>query len=307
MRSTLMALTAALALSGCALRGPAPAARPQVPLGSWVELEVRSPETGVSYRYLHHPGPSPTSAAMLLLPGGIFDNRIWLYSDDLAHHFALYALDWPDQSPLYDGRVEALGASAADFARSMDLGGFHLAGVSAGGFAAVDLASRFPELEPLSLTLISTLTFSITREEVRKRSRMGRLAGRLPDPLLAGIIQRRALSTPYDPAPGEVQQPDIFWVRAASYYDQIFGISVAQGSRRQATEAVGVPVLVLHGTDDEIMPIDTARLTPGAYADATMIELPGYGHAMLFSHGPELAEHMLEHLASHALLPGLED
>ncbi len=299
MRAVLTLLVTLLL--GCP-KTVAPTERPQVDVSPWAQRSITSESTGVQYAYLHLPGPSPDAPVMLLLPGGIYDHRMWLYTADLAQHFELLALDWPADSPLYEGRVESLGASAADFLGSLGIDRLHLAGISGGGFAAVDLASRFPDIRVESLTLISTATFSITREEVRKRGRMGRVALRLPRGLLVRIIERQALAALEDTAPGPVEQRDLLWIRPESYYDQIFGMAATQGDRRQDTAAITCPVLVLHGTEDQTMPLRIARLTPTVYPDATMVELEGYGHTMAFSHGPEIAAEMLAFLGARSLL-----
>jgi pimeloyl-ACP methyl ester carboxylesterase len=62
-------------------------------------------------------------------------------------------------------------------------------------------------------------------------------------------------------------------------------------------------VLFLHGTDDETMPIETARLNPTVFTDATWREFPGLTHSMAFSHGPQLVEAILEFLDERDLPP----
>ncbi len=46
-----------------------------------------------------------------------------------------------------------------------------------------------------------------------------------------------------------------------------------------------------------------ARHPPTVYRDATMVELEGYGHAMLFAHDRSLADRMLGFLEDRRLLP----
>ncbi|MFH1465229.1 MAG: alpha/beta hydrolase [Pseudomonadota bacterium] len=287
-------LLAALALlPGCLLPPVTHSARPEVPLGPWEPGSVHSEATGLDYAYLYLPGPGPGAPAVVLLPGGIFDERFWLYTADLARRYQVYALQWPTASSLYHGRVEDLGDSAADFLGALGVERLDLVGVSAGAYAAIDLTTRHPEIQVDHLVLISAVMFAITPEESRKRSHMGRLGASIDPDLRARVVQRQALRAPYDAAPGLVQQLDTFWVRPASWYDQVFGMTANQADRPQDTRSISCPVLILQGDADEIMPVRLARLSPSVFQDARYEEFPGWGHAMVFAHGPAIAARIL--------------
>ena len=59
-----------------------------------------------------------------------------------------------------------------------------------------------------------------------------------------------------------------------------------------------VPTLVIHGDADRVLPIDaTARLLPDLIADATLVEIPGAPHGLLWTHGDEVNEALLKFLA----------
>jgi pimeloyl-ACP methyl ester carboxylesterase len=298
-----VALTVLLA-AACLPSAPAKTARPAVARPPFSEMAVRS-DSGHTYRYLYAPGPGPDSPVMVLLPGGIFDSRIWLYVEDLATRFELVVLDWPDNSLFYGGRVEDFGEIAADFLKTLGLKRFHLAGVSMGTFAAVDLASRkADEFGIASLTLASTAMFAITEEEIKGRTKMARKALSFAPEKLRGIVEWSADRATYDPAPGEVQQPDVFYARPYSYYHQVFGMALNQGDRPQDTGAIRCPVLFLHGTKDETFPVDVARLNPTVFGGAKAtkwIEIEGGRHSMVFSHGPRVAAEILAFLAEQGL------
>ncbi len=58
--------------------------------------------------------------------------------------------------------------------------------------------------------------------------------------------------------------------------------------------AIDVPTLIVHGTADNILPIDaTARRFKQLLPDATYIELEGAPHGMLWTHGDEINEALL--------------
>ncbi|WP_347976906.1 alpha/beta hydrolase [Microbacterium sp. ProA8] len=63
--------------------------------------------------------------------------------------------------------------------------------------------------------------------------------------------------------------------------------------------AVDVPALILHGTADNILPIDvTARRFKELLPDATYVELEGAPHGLLWTHGAEVNEALLAFLHS---------
>jgi non-heme chloroperoxidase len=63
--------------------------------------------------------------------------------------------------------------------------------------------------------------------------------------------------------------------------------------------AIDVPALILHGTADNILPIDvTARRFKELLPNATYVELEGAPHGLLWTHGAEVNEALLAFLRS---------
>ncbi|MCH6231537.1 alpha/beta hydrolase [Microbacterium sp. CFH 31415] len=63
--------------------------------------------------------------------------------------------------------------------------------------------------------------------------------------------------------------------------------------------SVDVPTLILHGTADNILPIDaTARRFRTMLPDATYVEIEGAPHGLLWTHGAEVNEALLAFLKS---------
>lgn len=63
--------------------------------------------------------------------------------------------------------------------------------------------------------------------------------------------------------------------------------------------AITVPALIVHGTADNILPIDkTGRKFAALLPDATYAEVEGAPHGLLWTHGDEVNEHLLGFLAS---------
>ncbi|MDE0546627.1 alpha/beta fold hydrolase [Microbacterium sp. C7(2022)] len=66
---------------------------------------------------------------------------------------------------------------------------------------------------------------------------------------------------------------------------------------RQDIPAIDVPALILHGTADNILPIDaTARRFKDLLPEATYVEIEGAPHGLLWTHGAEVNEALLAFL-----------
>ena len=292
-----------LIVTACIPRHPVNTTRPDLDDGPWEERHVTSGDTGQQFRYLFLAGPSKEAPAILLLPGGIFDNRIWLYTAELRSHFNVYALDWPHDSAMYHGDVNDFGDVAHDFLVALELRELYVAGISAGAYAAIDLVSTKKDLDVRGLFIYSAVMFAISKEEVKKRTRMSKFALGMKPERLRSFIEWKVSRTKFAESPGKIRQKDIFYVRPYSYYSQLFGMTFNQGDQPQATGEIDCPVLVLQGTDDDIMPVELAKETPGVFGDAKFMSFDGLGHAMVFSDGPQLVKVMVDFLKERDLLP----
>ena len=293
-----------LSLSGCIPRQPTQTARPNVDESPWSARTVRSEATGQEYQYLHLAGTGGEQSAprLLLLHGGFFDQRMWLNMNDLGRQFEVFALGMPSESPLYEGRVENYGDIANDFLQALGIDDLVVVGQSAGGWVAVDLVSRHQDLNVRALVLISTGMFSVTEEEIEQRVEFSTTASEMEPERLRATVEYAVGRAELDEAPGDLQLDDIFYVRPYTYYEQLFGSTLNQGDRRQATDQITCPVLVIHGTDDETIPFEAAQSTPSVFSDATLVPMEGLDHAMTFSHGPQVSATILEFVEQRDLL-----
>lgn len=282
-------------LAGACVPGaPTRTARPEVRIAPWVERTVRSEATCAEYRYYHLDGPSPGAPRLLLLPGGFYDARIFLNMAALAGRFEVIALDWPDATPRYTGHVGDYGEIAADFLAALGIRELYVGGVSMGTYAAIDLVSRRKELDVKGLFLASSVMFGITEEEVKGRTRRARMGLRLGPERMRALVEYGVGRAEYEEPPGGVRQLDVFWVRPYSYYYQVFTMTLNQGAATQATREIACPVLILHGDEDEVMPVGLARLSPTVFPRAEYVELAGAAHSMIFSRGPAIARAVLD-------------
>lgn len=290
-----------LSLSGCIPRQATQTVRPTVNESPWAARTVRSEATGQEYQYLHLGGPGESAPRLLLLHGGFFDQRMWLNMNDLGRQFEVFAMGMPSESPLYEGRVENYGDIAHDFLHALRIDDLVVVGQSAGGWVAVDLVSRHQDLNVRALVLISTSMFAITEEEVEQRIEVMTTASEMEPERLRATVEYAVGRAELDHAPGELQLEDIFYVRPYGYYDQLFGVALNQGDRRQATDQITCPVLAIHGTGDETIPFEAAQATPSLFSDATLVPMEGLDHAMTFSHGSQVSEVILEFVEERAI------
>lgn len=294
----LLALTA----SGCVFKAPTRTARPELSVEPWQELTIRSEKSGHTYSYMFAKGPAEDSPSILLLHGGFFDRHMWLNTFELSTRFNVYALEWPDVSLFYTGHITDLGDIARDFLDALGIREIYVAGVSMGAFGAIDLVSRKQDLDVKALFVFSAVMFGITDEEVEKRMSVAKRGlGFAPD-RLRRIVEWAVERSDFERAPGRLQMDDIYYTRPYPYYFQVFSMMRNQGATPQDTRRISCPVLLLSGTGDETMPIEVARLSPGVFKDAKMVEFEGYAHSMVFTHGPEMVEAMFAFLKKRGLM-----
>jgi pimeloyl-ACP methyl ester carboxylesterase len=215
----------------------------------------------------------------------VYDNRDAGFSSHFDH------LGRPDLVAAMSGKIHTvpytLADMAADAAGLMDALGWkstHVLGISMGGMIAQLLALRCPH-RVRSLTSISSTT--------------GNHADSQPTPEAAAALLRPAAASreafmdgtewaysiigsgefPYDRA----------WVRerAGMAWDRRYN---PHGTRRQLiavlaaedrTIALGqltLPALVVHGTNDPLIPVAGGRITAAAVPFAELLEIDGMGH-----------------------------
>jgi pimeloyl-ACP methyl ester carboxylesterase len=190
------------------------------------------------------------------------------------------------------GLLDALGIDKA-----------HMVGASMGGMIAQLLAARFPERV---LTLTSIMSSSGNRKVSKpKRRALQVLMRRLPaaadaEAIVAHLVDVFTVigSPGYPTDRRELRERLARSVRRA--YDpagtarQLVAV-IACGDRRKLLRGIAAPTLVIHGSDDPLVPVeagyDTARNIPGA----TMQVIGGMGHDLPDALLPTLADAIVRH------------
>ena len=295
-------LVAAVAATACIPRHPTRTTRPDIDISPWTERTVRSEATGQQYHYMHLPGPegAPT---VLLVHGAFMDNRIWLNADNLSNHFEVIAPMMPNEAPYYEGDLSDMGQALADFLDALGVDQLVIAGISAGAYWSIDLIVNHPELEVQGLLLLSTEMMASSEDEVEGRLDLAERALDMDPDRLRALIEYIVERRGFDPAQGPVQQQNIFWVRPYSYYRQLFSALQSQGDQPQTTETIEIPVLIIHGSEDELIEVEEARQSTDAFPNATFHLFEGMGHDLIFTNGDEVTAHMVDFVDDHDLYP----
>jgi pimeloyl-ACP methyl ester carboxylesterase len=197
------------------------------------------------------------------------------------------------------GVLDALGVREA-----------HVVGASMGGMVAQRMALAAPQRV---LTLTSIMSSSGARHLPGPQPRvlqvlLGRPRDHSEPALLAHYVRLfQAIGSPaYPSSPEELRTRILDSVRRGGYRPagsarQLAAVA-ADTTRAQELDRIRVPTLVLHGSDDPLVPLacgeDTARRIPGA----RFVAIPGMGHDL----PPGVVERLLDPLLPHLRLGSQE-
>lgn len=200
-----------------------------------------------------------------------FDNRDSGHSTWMAATDPQYRLD--DMAADAVGLLDALGVPAA-----------HVVGASMGGFIAQLVAINHPDR---ALTLTSIMSGPSGTDEIPPTP--AGLSVLLAPPqatreeqIAQGMWVRKELIGSLDPFAAEAER-----ARVARAIDRAFN---PEGTARQLTALAGapsrlerlrtvrIPVLVVHGIDDILVPVENGRVVAAAVPGSRLLEIEGMGH-----------------------------
>ncbi|MBV8370706.1 MAG: alpha/beta hydrolase [Candidatus Eremiobacteraeota bacterium] len=186
---------------------------------------------------------------------------------------------------------------------ALDIRTAHVVGASMGGAIAQELAIHHPA-RLRSLTAIMSSTGSRWLPGPTPKA-LARLAKRIPLDR-AGFVREYVATwavlngdrLPFDAA-RTAQHGELTYERGinpAGGARQLMAIA-ASGSRKKALRGVKVPTLVIHGTDDPLVPVeagyDLARTIPGA----RLLLIEGMGHSFPRVIWPRIIDAIAQHAA----------
>lgn len=227
-------------------------------------------------------------SSVLLIMGHVYSSALW--------YPLLPALTRNHRAIWFDNRGSGLSDTtspttieqyAADARAVMEAAGVdkvHVYGVSMGGGIAAEFAIAYPEH-----TLSATLGCTLIKTEQTDHKGTRALVYRLPRFLAKWLMKRGASPEKYGPdIPREVALHDIeviakdrFTMRGARAQSK--AIANYFTTRKRAIERLTMPVLILHGDEDDAVPVEQARRSHAMIRGSEYVEFKGAGHNYLIA------------------------
>lgn len=220
---------------------------------------------------------------LVLLHGGLCDSRVWRDQlGDLAADFTVTAWDAPgcggSSDPPESFRLPEYADCLAGLLDELDVDDPHVLGHSFGGGLALELFRRHPGI-PRSLVLAGAYagwagSLPTSEGEARLQSALS-LADRLPldvDPeLVPGLFSDRMPARMVEHLRAIMSD-----IRPAG--TRTMARAFAEADLRDVLARVSVPVLLLHGENDERAPLGIAEALHAGMPTSTLVILAGLGH-----------------------------
>ena len=195
-----------------------------------------------------------------------------------------------------------LAEDAAGLLDALEIDSAHVMGISMGGMVAQELALRHPD-RVRTLTLGCTYAggegSATTDPQVIQHLGELFLTGRTEEGLRAGFEYNVSRDYAADPRNFELTQR-IAAELPASLDVLLLQVQAVAGHDTSARLAeISAPTLVIHGTEDQMLPVDNARHIAERIPGARLEILEGVGHAFWWER-PERSAELVRELAASA-------
>jgi pimeloyl-ACP methyl ester carboxylesterase len=185
-------------------------------------------------------------------------------------------------------RLEDMAADAVAVLDAAGIPRAHIAGASMGGMIAQIVAADYPK-RILSLTSIMSSTGNPMLPPAG-RDVIAALTSRTPDPsdeeafLVHAVRVARMLGSPGYPDDEKVLRANLLAAVKRNYDPAGFGRQLAaiaaNGDRCEKLKRITAPALVIHGTDDLLVPFAAGEDTAASIAGAELLAIRGMGHSL---------------------------
>lgn len=238
---------------------------------------------------------NPNGPTLLLVHGFAASLHTWTpWVERLGGEYRVITLDLPGHglthAPAgYRGSIEEFSDALAAFASAENLDRFTLAGSSMGGHVAWEYALAHPEHVEV-LILVDSAGW---RETSPDASQQGPLIFQLlrnpvTRPLLRDLdatrLTRMGLLSAFPKKPelvdGAMVSRYVELARAPGHRDVLMNLMTGSppAASNERLEALAMPVLILHGSQDNLVPLAHAQLFKGAIPHAELTIYDGVGH-----------------------------
>lgn len=172
---------------------------------------------------------------------------------------------------------------ADDCVRLLDQLGFDdpvvIGGLSMGGYVALEICRRYPE-RVSGLILAATRAGADSDEVKAGRDAAAALAVESGvEAIVEGILPRMLAPHNYDAQPVLVEFLKDMMMETS--VEGIVGALEAMRDRADSTPdlpGLDIPALVIHGADDQLIPVTEAEAMAAALPEAKLVVIPGAGH-----------------------------
>ena len=180
--------------------------------------------------------------------------------------------------------IEDMAADSVGLLDALGIEQAHICGMSMGGMIAQTIALNYPK-RVLSLTSIFSNTGD-PKDPQPKPEVMGLLITPPPEErevyIEFAIELNNTLSGPGFPCDPEWLRKHVARSYDRSFYPQgvvrQFVAILAQKNRRPALGSLSIPTLVIHGSDDPLVPVECGKNTAAAIPGAKLMIIGGMGH-----------------------------
>jgi 3-oxoadipate enol-lactonase len=238
---------------------------------------------------------------------------------ELPKHFDVTCFDnrgiGESQTSRENWTIKDMAADALGLADALGYERFHLAGVSMGGMISQEIVLAAPE-RVMSLSLISTtpagpeappmkpalaMAFSESDPDARMRRVLELTFGEKWRTENAALIDMMLSMSGGDgqamqvaPVPGLDSSP--------GFFGQLGAVMswMGEGGAAERLSEVKVPTLILHGGDDNLLPVGNGELLAELIPEARKRIFPEAGHALNFEEAQEVNEELIAHVRQDA-------
>lgn len=220
--------------------------------------------------------------ALILIHGFPLDRTVWSEQlKGLADFRRVIAVDLrgrgkSESSPAEGWSIDLYADDVAETIESLGVSAADVAGLSLGGYVAFSLLRRHPD-KVRSLILIDTKAAADTAEAKEGREKTAAAAREQGTASIAeGLIPKLVA-----PGASEEVKSKAMAMAKATPGETAAADALAMRDRADSTldlGSIGIPAVVIHGEDDQLMPAGGAREMAGGIPGATFVPIPAAGH-----------------------------